>query len=147
MAAMTFPRRDPLGRVATLADLLVAVVAGIVLGLVILAAVDGVAALFGGQFGTASGFFAGILPVWLFLEDYRAWAGVPLRAVLAAATGLANLMVALAVSNAAGTLAHLVSGALGVTVGCGGYALVWYFGIRWLEHRGAGQRRNGQGGR
>jgi hypothetical protein len=134
----TFPRRDAEGRVVRLADLLAWVVAGLVLGLVVLLVIDGVPALFGlGRFGQVSGWLAGILPVWLFVEEFRAWRGVPGRTGMALGAGL--LAGTLGFAVAAGTahaLPPLGSGAVGAAISALLYGVLWYMGIRWLEDRG-----------
>jgi hypothetical protein len=131
----TFPRRDPDGRVVRLAELLAWVGAGLVLGFVALLAVDGVSSLFGaGRFGQLSGWLAGILPVWLFAEEFRAWRAVPARiglalvcAVLAGILGFTAAVVT--------ALPPLWSGAVGAAISAFVYGTLWYVGIRWLADR------------
>ena len=138
MSETTFPRRDKDGRVMRLTELLVSVGAGLVLGIVVLVVIDGLTAVLGfGRFGQLSGWLAGILPVWLFVEEYRAWKAVPTRIVLAIVAVLLAGVIALAVAGAAGAvLPPLGSGAAGAAVGALLYAVLWYVGIRYLAERG-----------
>jgi hypothetical protein len=138
MSETTFPRRDAEGRVVRLAELLAWVAAGLVLGFVVLLLVDGVSSLLGlGRFGRLSGWLAGILPMWLFTEEYRAWHGVPARVGMALVSGLLagtlGFAVAVTVSDA---LPPLGSGAVGAAISAFLYGVLWYVGIRWLADRG-----------
>jgi hypothetical protein len=134
----TFPRRDADGRVVRLAELLAWVAAGLVIGVVVLLLVDGVSALLGlGRFGRLSGWLAGILPVWLFTEEFRAWRGVPGRAAVAVISGLPALILGFAgAQTIGGVLPPLGAGAVGATIGALLYGALWYVGIRWLADRG-----------
>jgi hypothetical protein len=132
-----YPRRDANGRFATIADLLGVVLAGLVMGIVILLVFEaGVALLRLADFGYASGWLAVILPVWIFVEEFRAtkWGGVRiLVAALAAGFGAAaGLIVA---GLAAQAFPPLVSGAVGAFGFSVAYAFIWFYGLRWLSHR------------
>jgi hypothetical protein len=136
MSETTFPRRDASGRVVRLAELLAWVAAGFVLGLLALIVIDGLFSLLGlGRFGQLSGWLAGVLPVWLFAEEFRAWRGVPARAGMALVSGL--LAGTLGFAAAAVTpLPPLGSGAIGAAISAFLYGVLWYVGIRWIADRG-----------
>ena len=121
-----------------LAELLASVGAGIVLGIVVLVVIDGLTAVLGfGRFGQLSGWLAAILPVWLFVEEYRAWKAVPTRIVLAIVAVVFAGAIAMAVASAASAvLPPLGSGAAGAATGAVLYAVLWYVGIRYLAERG-----------
>lgn len=132
-----YPRRDADGRFATIVDLLGVVVAGLIVGVVIMLAFEvAVALLQLADFGHASGWLAGILPVWVFVEEFRAAPPGGVRylvAALAAGFGVSAGMVG---AGFASTLfPSLVSGAVGAAVLSLSYALIWFYGLRWLRHR------------
>src|SRR4051812_10064839 len=120
-----------------LGELLLAVAVGLVLGAVVLVVVDGLTALIGwGRFGEISGWLAGVMPVWLFVEEYRAWREVPTRIVVTLLSLVVAVPVALAAAGlAASPLPPLGSGLIGVAVGSVAYAVLWYVGIRWIAAR------------
>jgi hypothetical protein len=130
------PRRDAQGRLVRASDLLGLTLAGFAVGIVALVLFDGVFALLGfGDFGRANGWLAVILPGWLFVEDFRAWRYGPARvvaALVAAATGVALGLLA---AGLAGGLPALASGGTGALVASVAYALIWFYGVRWLSHR------------
>ena len=132
----TFPRRDADGRIVGLTDLLGVVLAGVVVGVLALVLFDGVFAVLGlGEFGRANGWLAVILPAWVFVEEFRAWGPAPARvaaALVAAAVGIAGGLLAAGVTAG---LPALASGALAATVFAVAYALIWFFGVRWLARR------------
>jgi hypothetical protein len=131
------PRRDADGRLATIGDLLGVALAGLVCGVVILLAFDGVMSLVGlSKFGHTSGWLALILPVWLFTEEFRAagyGASRVIVAILGAGFGVAVGMTLAGFASAAFTT--LVSGAVGAAGLTVVYCLVWFYGLRWLSHR------------
>lgn len=129
--------RDQHGRVSSLGALLGFTLAGLVTGLVAIAAIDAVTTLVGrGEFGHANGWLAVILPVWLFiLEELRAWRGVTGRLVLAGSGLLVGLALGLLAANAVAAMPPLGSGAVGAAVASFAYAVYWYHGIRWLARR------------
>lgn len=132
----TFPRRDDRGRVATWPDMIGGVVLNLILGTVILAAVDGIVAfLGGGTFGRFSGWIAGILVVWLFVEDFRAWRIGTGRIGVALLGIVAGLGVGIVVARNLTMLPNLFAGAVGMLVAGLVYAAVWFFGIRALADR------------
>ena len=132
----TFPRRDDEGRITGLGDLVGITLAGLVVGVLALVLFDWAFAALGlGAFGRANGWLAVILPVWLFVEEFRAWTGGPAR--------VASALVAVAVGVVAGLLAaglttalpSLWSGALAAAVFALAYAVIWFYGVRWLARR------------
>lgn len=129
-----FPRRDADGRVVDLGGLLAVVFAAALLGVVVVAVIDGVFALLGaGRFGQTSGWLAAVLPFLVLADDFRAWRrtrGRILVALVAAAFGLAVGLFAAAL--AARVLPPLLSGGIGAAVAVLGYAVVWYFAVRRL---------------
>jgi hypothetical protein len=133
-----FPRRDAEGRVISLVEMLAAGLLGGLLSLAILALLDGLLALFGvGSFGHASGWLAAVLPVFLFVDEFRAWRGGSARFAVAPLGVLAGLVLGLIAAGAASSLPALVSGAVGALVAVSVYSVVWYVGIRWLNGRPA----------
>ena len=133
--AQTFPRRDDAGRVISLAEMLAATAAGLVLGFVALLVIDGVFALIGlGSFGNASGWLALILPIMLFVDDFRGWRTAGWRRIVVGlvAAGL-SLAAGLLAANLARSLPGLVSGAIGAVVFGLIYAVIWFVWIRWIS--------------
>jgi hypothetical protein len=130
----TFPRRDRYGRAVSLAELLAAMIIGIVVGVVVLAALDLIiVALGGAAFGSGSGWLAVVLPGLVLLDDFRAWrtAG-PRRIVAALAAAALGLVIGLGAAYLMRATPHLVAGAVGATVLVGVYTVVWFVWIRWL---------------
>jgi hypothetical protein len=131
------PRRDADGRLVTVGDLLGVAFAGLVTGVVVLLVFEGIMALAQAfDFGSSSGWLALILPVWLFVEEFRAAGYGAYRIVVAALAAGFGVAVGMTLAGlAAETFPPLVSGAagaLGLTVV---YCLVWFYGLRWLSHR------------
>jgi hypothetical protein len=129
-----FPKKDEHGRIESIVDLFGMVLAGIVVGVVILLVIDGVAFLFGGTFGRASGWLAVVLPAWLFVEEFRVWRGAR-RWPVALGCALLALAVGLAAAGVASFLPPLVSGAVGATFTSFAYALLWFHGVRGLGQK------------
>jgi len=134
-AASTFPRRDAHRRIVSARDLAAIGLAGAVAGAVVLVLLDGLFALLGlGAFGRVNGWLAVVLPVMVFVEEFRAWRGVRGRAavaLVAAALGAAaGLLVAGLAGALPGDLPRPVPGALGAATLALCYSLVWYYGIR-----------------
>jgi hypothetical protein len=132
--ARTFPRRDRYGRAVSLAELLAAVIIGVVVGVGLLAGFDLIlVALGAASFGSASGWIATVLPILLLVDDFRAWRTAGPRRILAALAG-AGLGVGLGLGAAhlMRETPPLVSGAVGATVLVGVYTVVWFVWIRWL---------------
>jgi hypothetical protein len=134
------PRRDPSGRLATIGDLLGTALAGLVVGIVLLLALEAILSLTRiSPFGNTSGWLALILPVWLFIEEFRAVGWGAYRIIvgaLAAGFGVAAGMAAAGL--AAPAFPSLVSGLVGAAACTVLYCLVWFYGLKWLSHR-AGQ--------
>ncbi len=159
--------RDDDGRLASLGHLLGFALAGFVIGLAALVVLDLVLALTGvSRFGRANGVLAVILPVWLFVEEFRAEGasrgrfrqassaesasrgrfrqassagrGQPGR-VPAALVGIAvSLALGILAGAITGGLPPLASGAITAAVGILAYSVVWFYGIRWM---GGGRSR------
>jgi hypothetical protein len=129
-------RRDADGRLATIGDLLGTVLAGLVAGAAILLIFEAVMSLVRlSTFGSANGWLILILPLWLFVEEFRAAGfGAPrvVVALLAAGFGLALGLTAAGLITAAPVL---FSGATGAAVFTVVYALIWFYGLWWLRHR------------
>jgi hypothetical protein len=131
------PRRDANGRLATFGDLTGTVLAGLVTGVVLVLILEAVLSVTRvSHFGATNGWLAVILPVWLFLEEFRAEAHRGARVVVALlATGFA-VSAGLSFAGLAATdFPQLVSGFVGATVFAAVYCLVWFYGLRWLAHR------------
>jgi hypothetical protein len=131
------PRRDANGRLATIGDLTGTALAGLVTGVVLLLLFEAVMSLTRvSEFGHTSGWLALILPLWLFTEEFRAVGGGAYRivvAVLAAGFGVAFGMTL--AGAAALEFPTLISGAAGAGACTLVYCLVWFYGLRWLDHR------------
>lgn len=131
-----FPRRDPGGRIAVAGDLLGLTLAYLVIGLLGLVAFDVVFALLDlAEFGRASGWLAVVLPGWLFVEEFRVERyGAARVAAALVATGV-GVALGLLAAGLAAELPPLAGGAAGATACALGYALVWFYGLRWLQSR------------
>jgi hypothetical protein len=139
-AKVQFPQRDADGRVTSFADMAVGVAVYLVIGLVLLVVIDAVSAAAAGRFGEISGWLGGIMAVWLFVEDFRAWGrGADRVGALRWAVAFAGVLL----GGLAGALLgaqltawpNLASGALGVLLACALYAAIWFFGIRVVADR------------
>jgi hypothetical protein len=130
------PRRDADGRLATVGDLLGTAFAGLVAGAAVLLIFEAVMSLARlSTFGSANGWLVLILPLWLFVEEFRAAQyGAPrvVVALLAAGFALATGLVAAGLVTG---FPQLFSGAAGALVFTAVYALVWFYGLWWLRHR------------
>lgn len=134
--AAKFPRRDANGRVASIHEMLAGVGANAVLGTVLVVAIDGLATLVGsGRFGQISGWLAGILMVWLFVEDFRAWRIGTGRIGVALLAGVIGLLAGAFLSVQLTALPNIFAGAIGVLVAGLIYAVLWFYGIRMLADR------------
>jgi hypothetical protein len=132
----SYPPRDGNGRIATLTNMLGGVIFGIVICVIVLFVIDGLFTLMGvGRFGTISGWLAGILPVWMFIEDFRAWKGVPARIGVALVAGALALVAGVALSSRLESLRPAFNGSISVLLTCLIYAVLWFFGIRYLASR------------
>ena len=131
------PRRDADGRLASIGDLLGVAFAGLVSGIVLLLAFEGVMSLVRlSKFGDASGWLALILPVWLFVEEFRAAGYGAYRVVVALLGAGFGVAVGMTLAGfASATFPPLVSGAVGATGFTVVYSLIWFYGLRWLSHR------------
>ncbi|MFY1635547.1 hypothetical protein ACN27F_20110 [Solwaraspora sp. WMMB335] len=133
----SLPRRDAAGRIVVLADLLGVVLAGLVIGLLVLLLFDGVFTLIGsgGRLGQSNGWLAVILPAWLFTDDFRAWRGGSARFVAAAVAAGVAVTSGLLAAGLAADLPPLAGGGIGAGVFSLVYAAVWFHGVRWLDRR------------
>lgn len=130
------PRRDADGLVATVGDLLGVVLAGLVCGVVVLLAFEAVTALARlSDFGRSSGWLAVLLPAWLFTDDFRAAPHGAPRIVVALLGAGFGVAAGLTAAGLAAALPPLFSGAVGASVATVVYALIWFYGLRWLSHR------------
>jgi hypothetical protein len=124
-------------RPSTIGDLLGVALAGLVSGIVVLLVFEGVMSLLRlSEFGDASGWLAIILPVWLFIEEFRAagyGAARVVVAILGAGFGVAVGMILAGLAS--GSFPALVSGAVGAAGCTVVYCLVWFYGLWWLRHR------------
>ncbi|MBL7260902.1 hypothetical protein [Paractinoplanes lichenicola] len=131
------PRRDPSGRLATIGDLIGTALAGLVTGAVLLLILEAILSLTRvSDFGDTSGWLAIILPVWLFVEEFRA-EGFGASRVVVALLGIgfavaAGMTVAGLAASQFPTLVSGLAGAAGFTVV---YCLIWFYGLRWLNDR------------
>ncbi|GGM20975.1 hypothetical protein [Micromonospora yangpuensis] len=131
-----FPRRDADGRILTLGDLLGVSLAGVVIGVLALVLFDAAFASFGaGDFGSANGWLAIILPAWLFWDDFRAWEFGAARVVAALVAAVTGVLAGLLVAGLAAGLPALASGALAAAAFAVAYATIWFPGVRWLARR------------
>jgi hypothetical protein len=129
-------RRDAQGRLIRAVDLLGLTLGGFAVGIMALVLFDGAFALLGfGDFGRANGWLAVILPGWLFVEDFRAWRYGPARVVAALVAAGVGVGLGLVAAGLAGGLPALVSDGTGALVASVAYALIWFYGVRWLSHR------------
>lgn len=135
-------RRDAHGRVIRSVDLVGLTLAGLAVGIAALVLLDGTFALIGlGDFGRANGWLALILPAWLFVEEFRAWRGGPARIVAAGVAAALAIAAGLLAAGLAAGLPPLVTGGLGAVVAALTYAVIWFYGVRWLSRRaGEGER-------
>ncbi|WP_250029241.1 hypothetical protein [Paractinoplanes maris] len=131
------PRRDPSGRLATIGDLLGTALAGLVTGAVLLLILEAILSLTRvSEFGATSGWLAIILPVWLFVEEFRAEGYGASRVVVALlGTGFAVAVGMTIAGFAASQFPTLVSGLAGAAGFTVVYCLIWFYGLRWLSHR------------
>jgi hypothetical protein len=130
------PRRDGKGRIEAMPDLLGRTLAGLTVGIVALVLLDGTVELFGlGDFGRANGWLALILPAWLFVEEFRASAPGPARVLAAVVSAAVAVALGLVAAGLVGGLPPLASGAIAAAVAALSYAIVWFYGVRWLDNR------------
>ncbi|MET0422658.1 MAG: hypothetical protein ABW046_02210 [Actinoplanes sp.] len=131
------PRRDPSGRLATIGDLIGTAFAGLVVGVVLLLAFEAIMAVTRvSEFGDTNGWLASILPVWLFVEEFRAEGYGAHRVVVALLAGGFGVAAGLSLASvAAEVFPVLVSGLVGAATMTVVYCLIWFYGLRWTEHR------------
>jgi hypothetical protein len=129
-------RRDADGRLATLGDLLGVVLAGLLCGAVVLLIFEAITALVRvSPFGDTSGWLVLVLPAWLFVDDFRAAPfGAPRVVAALLGAGFA-FAVGMTAAGLASGLPPLAGGAVGATASTVTYALIWFYGMRWMRHR------------
>jgi hypothetical protein len=121
---------------ARLAEFLGRVLFALVVGVVGLLAIDGVSALIGlGKFGHISGWIAGLLAVWTFAEEFRAWAGVPFRFWVAAGSAVFGVLLGSLAAGLVDFLPPLGAGAVAASVAALVYMLVWFIAMHWVLER------------
>jgi hypothetical protein len=137
----TYPRRDADGRLATIGDLLGVVLAGLVVGVAVLLVFEAATTLLQlARFGDASGWLAVILPVWIFVEEFRAAGYGAARVVVALLAAGLGAAVGMALAGVAATAyPALVSGAVGAAGLSLFYSLIWFYGLRALHERHGGR--------
>ncbi len=131
------PRRDPNGRLATIGDLLGTALAGLVIGAVLLLIFEAVLALTRfADFGDTSGWLALALPIWLFVEEFRAEGfGAP-RVVVAVLAGGFGVAIGMTLAGfASAEFPSLVSGLAGAAGCTVVYCLIWFYGLRLMTDR------------
>ena len=132
------PRRDANGRLATFGDLVGTMLAGLVTGVVLVLILEAVLSVTRiSHFGDTSGWLAVILPVWLFVEEFRAakQSGAYRVVVAVLAGGFAVAAGLILAGLAATDFPQLVSGFVGAAGFASVYCVVWFYGLRWLGHR------------
>jgi hypothetical protein len=131
------PRRDADGRLATIGDLLGVALASLVGGVAVLLLFEGFMSLVRlSHFGHTSGWLVLVLPIWLFVEEFRAAGYGANRVIAAIVGGGAGIAVGMTLAGFAARLfPALVSGAIGATGLVVVFCLVWFYGLRWLSHR------------
>jgi hypothetical protein len=133
------PRRDPNGRLASIGDLLGTAMAGLVIGAVVLLIFEAVLSVAHvSEFGDTNGWLAMILPVWLFIEEFRAQGWGAHRIVVGVLAVGFGVALGLSVAGfAAAQLPSLFSGLAGALTCAVVYCLIWFYGLRLLSDREA----------
>jgi hypothetical protein len=136
----SFPPRDADGRIATVSEMLAGVAFTMIVGVILVVVIDGIITLLGaGSFGSFSGWIAGVLAVWMFVEDFRAWRAVAARTLVALFGIVLSIALGIALNVVVGALPRVFSGAISVTVAAVAYAVIWFFGIRFFADRNTGR--------
>jgi hypothetical protein len=130
-------QKDAGGRLATIGDLLGSAFAGLAVGAGVLLVFETVMALTGlGDFGESNGWLVMILPVWLFVEEFRGEGFGAHRIMVGGLAAGFGVAVGMTVAGLVAEVAPpLVSGGSGALTGTVVYCLVWFYGLRWLTHR------------
>lgn len=129
-----FPQRDDDGRIVLLTELLAYTLTVIAIGVIMLCVIDGLFALLGfGTFGQISGWISGILAVFVFVDDFRAYKDQPMRWVVAAAAIVLGVVVGVGIlTQLPDFWLPLFNGAISVTAAAMLYAVLWFTGIRLI---------------
>lgn len=129
-------RRDGKGRIGALPDLLGRTLAGLTVGILALVLLDWAFELIGlGDFGRANGWLALVLPAWLFVEEFRSSVPGPARVLAALVSAAVSLALGLLAAGLARELPPLASGVIASAITALSYAVIWFYGVRWLDHR------------
>ncbi|ADD40302.1 hypothetical protein [Stackebrandtia nassauensis] len=129
----SFPQRDDNGRIVLLTQLLGFIAMSVALGVVMLAVIDGLLALLGfTEFGKdISGWICGVLAVFVFVDEFRAYKGQSVRYWLAPVAGLLALAFGIVISAVLPTgWLPLFTGAIGVAAAMLAYGALWFVGTR-----------------
>ena len=127
-----FPQRDDEGRVMLLTELLAYALLMLAIGVILLGIVDVLFMVFGfGAFGQTSGWIAGTLVAFFFVDDFRANKSTRFRWPIL----LASLVLAFFAGMAVFTQLPLywlplVNGALGVTTAALVHGILLFTGVR-----------------
>ncbi|HZE40690.1 MAG TPA: hypothetical protein VE172_17955 [Stackebrandtia sp.] len=130
-----FPKRDDEGRIELLTEYLAFVLASLFIGMVMLVAIDGVLALIHvNAFGSSSGWIGAVLAVFVFIDDFRAWKPGWTRWAVAGVAAVVSLAFGFVITSLMPPEWYqLFTGALGATIGCLLYTVLWFYGVRLLK--------------
>lgn len=129
-----FPTRDAEGRIQSMVEFLAAALAATVFTLALLAGID---LLFAGfstdEFGSINGWMCVVLAAFLFVDDFKAWAGTRFRVPVFIAAVLLATVTGLGVNVALpDTWLPLLAGALAGLATVIVYVVLWFTGIRLI---------------
>ena len=117
-------------RLTRLTDLLGQCLAGLVISLAGVLAIDGIYALLGfGEFGKVSGWLAMVFPILVFAQQFTAARGERGRVPVTIVGVLVAAALGLSAAGLASGLPPIVSGAIGALVATLAYATVWHVGL------------------
>jgi hypothetical protein len=131
------PRRDVSGRLASAGDLLGVAMAAWVGGAVVWLLLEGLVLLLGWSAARSGNGWLVLVPaLFLFIDEFKR-AGYGPRRVIAALAGVLLGLVAGLLLGGLVTAIHPMplSGVIGAAGLIIVYCLVWYYGLRWLDHR------------
>ena len=132
----TFPPRDAAGRIATVRDMVIGVVAWVAVGAVLTIAIAALVSLGAGGFGHFSGWIAGTLAVLMFIEDFRAWRVGPARIGVCLVGAALGVLAGVVLAGQVGSVMPAVfSGTLAVLLAALVYAIFWFYGVRIVAAR------------
>jgi hypothetical protein len=117
-------------RLNRLTDLLAQVLAGLVISVVGVLAIDGVFALLGlGTFADLNGWLALLFPFLVFAGQFNVARGERGRLLVALAGGVLGIGLGVVAAGFFGDLPAIASGAIGALVATLVYATVWHVGL------------------